>query len=77
MADEVVERRRVYGGSPLNTIVSFYLFIGFLIGVYRVFLMHGVVVLTLSSLILDVITILLYMLLWPFFLFGGLQFRIS
>jgi hypothetical protein len=78
MPEEVVERRRFYSGqSPINTIVSVYLLIGFLIGLYRVFLVHGAVVLSLNSLVLDIITVLLYMLLWPFFLYGGLQFRIS
>jgi hypothetical protein len=78
MPAEITERHRSNSGqSPINTIVSVYLLIGFLIGLYRVFLVHGPVVLTLNSLVLDIITVLLYMLLWPFFLYGGLQFRIS
>jgi hypothetical protein len=78
MPEEVAERRRSESGqSPINTIVSVYLLIGFLIGIYRAFLVHGTLVLTLNSLVLDIVTVLLYMLLWPFFLYGGLQFRIT
>jgi hypothetical protein len=65
------------GAGPLDTILSLYFLIGALLGVYVAFLAPEAIPLTLLGLVRDLITVLIYTLLWPFLLFGHLQFRIN
>jgi hypothetical protein len=60
----------------LDRLASVYLLVGTLIGIYVAFIAPGAIVLEPMALFRDVITVLLYALLWPFFLFGGLSFRL-
>lgn len=61
----------------LDRLIGIYLTVGALIGIYVAFVAPGVIVIEPAALLRDVITVLMYALLWPFFLFGGLQFRLQ
>lgn len=65
------------GAGAIDAIVSLYFLIGALLGVYVAFIAPGAIPLSLLGLIRDLITVLLYTLLWPFFLFGNLHYRIT
>jgi hypothetical protein len=65
------------GAGALDAVLSLYFLIGALLGVYVAFLSPGAIPLTVLGLVRDLITVLLYTLLWPFFLFGNLRYRIS